>query len=192
MAFVYKSCTDDQEKLKHACDACGGVENGGVRGVALIDPDTEINTSEIDITDWTAGVSAGGIVPVPATRGSFDGGTAKTVDGFGWQTEKKVGDDYVLTFKDASSVAANRNLWQKAESRKWHIAFATDSLLYIVTDAEVTVSAKAAVEEALDSIITWEVEAKWFSKTKPVIVALPASLKPLFAGCSEVENDSNN
>ncbi len=171
MAIIYKTCTISED-LTHTCDPCGEQEMGNVRSIVLIDPDAGFVSAPIVKATWEAAIEAGTVIIVPETRGSFDGGTPKYVPGYGNLREKLIGMDYMLPFKDPN-LAANAEFWEGVEKKPyWHIAFRTATQLFLITDAEVHITAKSPVEEDVDTAVVWNCEAKWFSKTKPQILAV--------------------
>jgi len=179
--ITYKTCATN-EALTHNCDPCNEVENGGVRSVCLIKSGTEI-TIPLNLQEWTAAVEAGNIIIIPDSRGTFDGGTPKMGNGYGNRKEKKLGDDFVLAFKDPS-FAPNSEFWADAEKiEDWNLAWRTDTQLFIA-GSEATLTSKSPVEEDIESEVVWNVEAKWFSKNKPSVTPF-APVKSLFK-CFEI------
>jgi hypothetical protein len=112
---------------------------------------------------------------MPQTSGTFDGGTPKMVSGYGDNKERQIGSDYVLQVKDPI-FADNYEFWQAVENvEDWNIAWRTETQLAVV-DSDVTITTKAPAEEGLDTDVVWNIEAKWFSKNKPELIAYPAGL----------------
>ena len=64
--------------------------------------------------------------------------------------------------------ADNAEFWEEVERHTWNLAFRSETQLHYV-DASVQIMTKAPVEEDLNSQVVWNAEARWFSKTKPVI-----------------------
>lgn len=180
----YKSCKSESLNLIHTCDPCNVAELGRVRSLALIKKGTTI-TLPFDVEEWRTAIEAGNIIVLPDTIGSFDGGSPKMGSGYGDETERKLGDDYVLTVKDPA-YANNVDFWQSAESEVWNVAFRSETKLQYV-DADVKLTAKAPIEEGLDSEVVWNVELKWFSKFKPKVSDVEP-IKELFR-CFEITED---
>ena len=180
MPIVYKSCTP-AEAAEHFCNTCDTGEKGRVRSLVLIALGTTIATP-LTSEAWTALVEAGTVVIIPETSGTFDGGTPKMITGFGDVKEKKIGDDYVLTVKDPN-YKENISFWENTEKETWNIAFRSETQLMIV-NAPVTVTAKAPIEDDLETSITWNIEAKWFSSSKPKATPF-APIADLFS-CFEI------
>ena len=55
---------------------------------------------------------------------------------------------------------------------------------FMLLTNDVTVTAKAPIEEDLESTVVWNVEAKWFSKTKPAVT--PVSVIATLLKCFEI------
>lgn len=166
MAIEYKTCTPT-EAVEHFCNSCDLGEKGRVRSVAHIDKSVTI-AIPYALAAWTAAIEAGTINIVPETTGTFDGGTPRMIPGFGNKKEKKIGYDYVLTYKDPN-YAENIDYYEALEKGEIIPAWRSETLLHIAKDAtEVQITAKAPIEEDLDSVIVHVVEIKWFSKTKPL------------------------
>lgn len=181
MAIVYKDCDAGEAALVYTCDPCLVPEMGRVRSIMLIKKGTTV-TVPLNLSTFTASVEAGDIIVIPETIGSFDGGTPVIVPGYGDIKERKSGDNYILAIKDPH-YANNTAFWAEAEKHVWNIAFRSETQLHVVT-SDVTVTAKAPIEEDLESTVVWNVEAKWFSKTKPTVT--PVSVIATMLKCFEI------
>ena len=182
MAINYLTCSENDANLVYTCDPCETVEGGGVRSFMLTKKGTTIEVP-LNLSSLTAQVEAGNVIIIPATRGTYDGGTAKMVAGFGSRKERRIGADYVLTVK-APTYADNALFMEAVENiEDWNLAFATETQLHVVT-ADCTLTTKAPVEEGLDTDVLWNIEAKWYSKTKPVIT--PVSPITTLLKCFEI------
>ena len=177
----YKTCAQTVGALTHTCDPCDTPEMGRVRSLVLIKKGTTIELP-LSKTDWQTAIEAGNIIIIPKTIGSFDGGTPVMGDGYGNETERKLADDYVLSVRDPN-YADNEEFWQEAEKEEWNIGYCTETLFHYV-NATVRLTAKAPVEEGLDTRVVWNVELKWRSKTKPQ--ATPIEPVAEFFKCFEV------
>jgi len=166
MAITYPTCSDGVGDLTYTSDACRVPEMGNVRSIMLI---KKGNTVTFPLTKLTIEnmVNAKTMIIIPETKGSFDGGTPVVVQGYGDVKERKSGDDYVLQIKDPN-YTQNLAFWSAVEKQTWNIAFRSDTMFHLVT-ADVTITAKAPIEEDNDSQVVWNAEAKWFSKTKPTM-----------------------
>lgn len=165
--LIYKDCIEESEGLQYICDPCEITEGGGVRSLCLLKKGTTIPNpyTQLDIDIL---VGAGLMHVMPETRGSFDGGTPKMITGYGDNKERNIGSDYVLQVKDPT-FADNYAFWEAVENNEdWNIAFRTESQLAVVYD-DVTITTKAPAEEGIDTEVVWDIECKWFSKSKPSI-----------------------
>jgi hypothetical protein len=170
MALTYLDCTENDAALVYTCDPCETVEGGGVRSFGLVKNGITI-TVPLNLSALTAQVESGDVIIIPATRGTYDGGTPKMVTGFGNRKERRSGADYVLQVK-AQTYADNALFMEAVENvQDWNLFFATETQLHIVT-ADCTLTTKAPVEEGIDTDVLWNIEAKWYSKTKPVITPI--------------------
>lgn len=187
--MIYKkSCTKSIGALTHTCDPCDTPELGRVRSLILIKKGTSLNITTLNIQEWRAGIEAGTIIVIPKTIGSFDGGTPKTGDGYGDETERVLSNDYVLSIKDPN-YADNVEFWEAAEGETWNVAWRSETLLHYV-DKDCKLTAKAPIEEGLDSRVVWNVEIKWNSRTKPQVVPFEP-IAEIF-DCFEVKSSSSS
>lgn len=183
MALNYLECDDYDALLTYMCDPCELVELGGVRSLCLVKKGVTVAVP-LNLSAFTAQVESGDIIILPSTRGTFDGGTPKMVTGFGNQKERLSGHDYVLAVK-APNYAANAPFMAAIEKvEEWNLAFVTETQFHLC-NSSATITTKAPVEEALDSEVTWNIEAKWFSRNKPVLT--PASVIATLLKCFEIE-----
>ncbi len=186
--MIYKkSCTEGIGALVHKCDPCDTPEMGRVRSLILIKKGTQIDFP-LSVEQWRAAIEAGSIIVIPKTIGSFDGGTPKTGDGYGDDTEKVLSTDYVLSVKDPA-YKDNHDFWKAASRHKWNIAYRTETLLHYV-DADCSITAKAPVEEGLDSRVVWNVEIKWNAQEDPKAVEFEPIAE--FIDCIEVRDGSSS
>lgn len=183
----YKTCAGNIGALIHTCDPCDTPELGRVRSLVLIKKGTSISIP-FQLKEWQNAIESGQIIIIPKTVGSFDGGTPKVGDGYGDEQERKLGDDYVLSVKDPG-YAKNKDFWQTAEGETWNVAFRTETMLqYVKADCKLT--AKAPIEEGLDTRVVWNIEVKWFSAVKPEV----SEFEPIAEvfNCHEVVADDGN
>lgn len=177
----YRSCTRNIGALVHKCDPCDTPELGRVRSLVIIKKGTPI-TFPLDLQEWQNAIEAGSIIIVPKTIGSYDGGSPKTGDGYGDETERILSYDHVLSVKDPN-YAENCEFYEAAEREVWNVAFRSATKLHYV-DADCKLGAKAPIEEAVDSRIVWNLEIKWNAQSKPKVVDVEP-IKELF-NCHEV------
>lgn len=161
----YKECDSTGSKLIHSCNACQETEMGRIRTLFLIKPGTKI-TIPLSAEEWNTAIEEGSIIAIPNVKGSSDGGSAITADGYGDKTERLLGYDYTLTISDPA-YKDNSEFYQEAEKETWNVAYCTETLLHY-TDQEVSLKATEAIEEGTDSEVVWSVELKFRTKDKPV------------------------
>lgn len=172
--LIYKDCTDFSEGLQYTCDPCNIAEGGRVRSLCLIKKGTTL-PNPLTLQAIEILIAQEKLWIMPETTGTFDGGTPKMISGYGDNKERKVGYDYVLMVKDAA-FSDNYAFWQAVENiQDWNVAFRTETQLAVVY-ADCTITTKAPVEESIDTVVEWNVEVKWFSKSKPEILTYPANL----------------
>lgn len=164
MSIFYPSGCDDSV-LTHVCNPCPESELGRVRGVAFVRNDFEFSNISL-ASEWEAGVAAKKIVIIPETRGTYDGGTTTFGPGFGDVPQKKQSKTFKVTFSDPN-LKNNCDFYNGlSNSRKWRIAFISESLIQI-SDKAATVDPKDPIEEAVESERFWNVEATFVQKDNP-------------------------
>lgn len=162
----------------HQCDPCAALEAARVRSVALVATSWVFN-DPTSPTEWQNGIDAGQIIIIPETSGDFDGGTAKTITGFGDTPEQNLTYSFKLTYRDPN-YSANSPFYDSLKfSRYWRVAFRTDTLLHIA-DKPAVFKPKAPVADDLQGIVIWEVECDWISKFLPPPTAIPAGIFDCF------------
>lgn len=170
--FYYPAGCDSA--LHHNCDPCEADELGRIRGVAYIKKDY-VFADPTSPAEWTAAITAGSIIIIPKTNGSYDGGTPKEGPGYGDSPSVYIGSDFVLKYKDPnykSNCAFYNGL---KRSRNYKVAFLTETLIHISAKACVVLP-KHPVADALDSKVEWDVEVKWTDKDFPCPVAIPTGI----------------
>ena len=171
MGLVYKTCENAVFDKAYYSDPCRASEGGNVRSLVLIRKGTDI-TFPLDRAEWIEQVELGNIFIMPETRGVFDGGTEKTIQGYGKEKERIVGFDYTLQFKDPN-YRLNGKFYEAAEKPIWNVAYLSETQLHYV-NSDCQLSARAPIEEDMDSDVAWNVEVKWTAKDKPVMSAYSA------------------
>lgn len=184
----------------HFCDSCGERENGGIRSIgyiakAIIEA-ARLENGDIDpakvqtITWFNENITAGEIIIVPKTRGTFDGGAAITGAGYGDD------GDEVTTGKNFSLVAndpdhkANEEFWNAMEKRTgaYHAIWRTGSQ-FRISDTPVNISVADPVEEGTETEVAWQVTTTWKqTRRRTVQVFDLAPVREIFE-CFEVTED---
>lgn len=168
---IYYPTSCEQEIPNHFCDPCADDEHGRIRSVALIDKSFNFIDPSSSV-EWLAGITAGKIVVIAETNGSFDGGSPKEGAGFGDTVATYLGSDFVLKFKDPN-YKGNCIFYNAInKSRNYKIAFRTETLIHL-SDKTVYLNAKPSIADELTSTIVWDVEAKWSSSNIPCPYDVP-------------------
>lgn len=128
-----------------------------------------------DATLWTAGITSGKIILTKNLRGAYDGGTPKTIAGFGDIKEYTSGYDCVATVNDQVYKENYAFYEALAKSANYHFAFKTSSQIHI-SAAPVSISVKNNIADAVDEVVTWEATIKWFQQFTPAPHDMPAGI----------------
>ena len=128
----------------HFCNPCTEWEKGRVRSIALIDKSIIVRDADGDIaadtigtlTWWNTNVLAGKILVIPETSGSFDGGAANAVAGYGDIKELTASKTFTLTANDPNH-KENADFWNQVEKAvgQYHAAWRTGSELRVSDEA---------------------------------------------------------
>ena len=179
MAYqVYYPAGCTAEVPDHYCNPCDALEHGRVRSVAFIDSAFDF-VDPSDPTEWQAGIAAKSIIVIPATNGSFDGGSEVETPGYGDQQTKLTGYSFVLTYNDPN-YKLNADFYNLLKrSRNYKIAFRTETLTHLSVNT-VTVIPKNPVAEDLTSEVVWNVAVKWSEGDLPVPYDTPAGIFECF------------
>jgi hypothetical protein len=154
------------------CDPCPLVDRefGRVRGVALIKKSylaTLLAAPTVAAT-WTTGISAGNIVIVPMTAGSYDPGDQKVLKGYGDNKESYGTREMTVNWFDPN-YAINYAFYNSlADVTDYVPAFRTSSLVHIF-DTTASLTAKDPVEDDVEAEVIWNGIAKVISKNIPTI-----------------------
>jgi hypothetical protein len=166
----YSSCED--ELGVHTCDPCNqDREFARVRSVAIIAKDylsTLITADPTLAATWQAGITAGKIIIIPDTAGSFDPGDPKELKGYGNTKNSNGPREQVLTYFDPNyrDNYAFYNSITNISSKV--IAYRTSSLIHIA-DVTASIVAKDPVADDLEEELTWQVTCKWTSINLPAL-----------------------
>lgn len=191
MAIVYKNCIPTTGNPTYGCDPCGDGEKGRVSGVALFSKaiaDDLTAANLVLMSWWETQIGAGTVRIIPSVRGTYDGGTNKTVTGFGRLAEKITGKEHVLVWNDKNHTANHAFYSYLEENLKNFIpAWVTETELRVANAPLTKFEAKDAVDEDVESIVVWQATATWVQSNPniPAIVDLKAhdDVKELFDNC---------
>lgn len=173
MAIYYPGDNCQNLIPEHLCDPCSSIELAGVRSVAFIDSGFTFTNPE-SASEWNNGITAGSIILIPLTNGTFDGGTPQEGVGFGDNPTSLDGYDYVLQFLDPNFVG-NWDFYDNIKNIRsgYKVAFRTGSRV-VLSDKTVTVLPKAPVVNDVKGKVNWDVTVKWTSRSLPRDYAAPA------------------
>lgn len=158
----------------HYCNDCENPELARIRSVAYIRSDFQF-TDPTNPTQWAAGIAAKKIIVIPATSGSFDGGSEILSTGYGDAAQKLTGYDFQLTYKDPN-YKNNADFYNGLKrTSNFRVAYRTETLIHISENA-VAVIPKNPVTDSLTDEVTWEVLVKWSDGDLPVPVLAPVSI----------------
>lgn len=179
MAYsVYYPSGCDQEVGEHFCSDCPTPEHGRVRSVAFIKSGFEF-IDPTDPTEWTTGIGNKDIIIIPATNGSFDGGSEVEGPGYGDQQSKLVGYNFQLTYNDPD-YKTNASFYNAIKnSRNYRLAYRTETQVHI-TENTVSVIPKNPVAEDLTSEVVWNVLVKWSEGDLPEPFDMPEGVFSCF------------
>jgi hypothetical protein len=137
--------------------------------------------------DWLAGITAGKIIVVPATRGTFDGGSAVTGSGYGEHAQTTTGYTFTLAARDPA-YKQNKSFWNVIGKRKdLRVAFRTATAVHI-SDVPVSITPTNPVEEGLDTAVDWQISFTWTSPDLPEPYDAKSLMSTVFT-CFEVTED---
>lgn len=173
---IYNPC--EEEIIDPIYDPClDEMEHGRVQSTAYINKNyyPVLMTGPLDATKWAAGIADKSIYVIPATQGSFDGGSPVEVPGYGAQVTKISGYNFSCGYKDPN-LKGNTGFYNSIKnSGNWHFAFKTETLTRI-SAKPVTIIPKSPVADDPASEVIWDVEVKWFEKDQPVPLEVPATV----------------
>jgi len=154
---------------KAGCD----VDLGSVVSVAFIDEGVDF----IDITDPNEWIGQN-IIILPEVRGLYNKFASTEVEGKGKQSTRTSGRKHAIIFK-VESVKYNNLFWDILnKGTNYKVAFVTgqdyDTLFY--TEKNISTNAGMIIERNLDSIVQWEVSAKWSDLNVPLTSEVPVGI----------------
>jgi hypothetical protein len=166
----------------YACKPCPEYEYGRIRSIALI-KNTFTFTDPTSSAQWTAGIAAKDIIVIYKTAGSYDGGSTSELVGFGDSATVNGNTTHVLTYKDPN-YADNCDFYNAIKGNSdYTIAFRTSSLTHFA-GSPVTVTPKNPIADDINSVVVWEVQAKWTNPDSPCAYTTPTGI---FDSCYIVE-----
>lgn len=154
------------------------VEPGSVVAVAFVDEDVSF-TDITDPSEWTTGLTySSDIIIFQEVRGAYAKPAVTEIPGKGSQDTRVVGRKHELTFR-VESVKGNDNFWNTMNrSTNYKVAFVigNDYGLLMYVTKNVSIDAAAVVQEAIDSIVEWDVSVKWSDINVPSTSNVPTGI----------------
>lgn len=168
--YSYSSSCEDGGLGVYNCDPCPLVDRefGRVRGVALIKKAAlaSILANPTDPTVWQTAITAGNVVIIPMTAGSYDPGDQSVLKGYGDLKETYGTREMTLNWFDPN-YKINYGFYNSLAGATDYVpAFKTSSLVHIF-DTAGQLTAKDNVEDDLESEVVWNGQAKVVSKNLP-------------------------
>lgn len=163
----------------HQCSDCVVPEHGRIRSIAFIDK-SFVFTDPTNPAQWATGIAAKKIIIIPATRGTFDGGSEILNPGYGDQVQKLTGYNFKLTYFDPSYIN-NADFYNAIKSsQNYYMAYRTETQVHIVTPT-VQLVPKNPVTDSLTDEVTWAVDVLWAGTDLPIPYNAPAGTFTCFA-----------
>lgn len=163
----------------HQCSDCVVPEFGRVRSIAFIDR-SFIFSDPTNPAQWASGIALKKIIIIPATRGTYDGGSEILAQGYGDQVQKLTGYNHKLNYIDPSYIQ-NADFYNAIRtSQNYYMAYRTSSQIHIVNPT-VQVVPKNPVTDSLTDEVTWAVDVLWADINSPVPYNAPAGTFTCFS-----------
>lgn len=161
----------------YTCNPCPTYEYGRIRSIALI-KSSYLDTLLADPTNttlWTTGVDNGSVVIIYKTQGTYDGGSTTELTGFGDAATFNGNTTHTLTYKDPN-YSDNCDFYNAIkDSQEYTIAYRTSSKVHF-SDAPVTLTPKNPVQDDINAVQVWEVQAKWTNPSAPCPYNYPSAV----------------
>lgn len=155
----------------YTCNPCPDYAYGRVRSIGFVKNSFSF-TDPSDPTEWNSALASGDAIVIWAVSGTYDGGTATDLPGFGDAEFVSGGISHVLTYRDPS-VVDNCDFYNAIkDSTDYTVWFRTSSKIW-GAGAPVNISAKMPVADDLKSVITYEVTLKWQNPSLPCPYDIP-------------------
>lgn len=168
MPYAYGCGGSDAVHVCHDCPDPADREYARVRSGAFVRKsyyDT-LKANPTDATKWQDGITAGDIIVVPETRGSYDPGDPKELKGYGDRKSSYGPRTMKLAFADPT-YAENYAFYNEISSRTDLIPiFRTSGLIHFF-DKVASIKAKDPVADDLEEEIVWQVECEVVSSNLP-------------------------
>lgn len=158
----------------YTCNPCPDFEYGRIRSVALIKV-SYVDTLIADPTDsqlWLDGIDTGDVIVIYKTQGNYDGGATTELTGFGDDSTFNGNTTHTLVYRDPN-YADNCDFYNAIRnSSEYTIAYRTSSKVHFA-ETSVVITPKNLVADDINSVLSWEVTAKWTNPDSPCPVDMP-------------------
>lgn len=175
--YPVTSTCNGQAQPNYSCNGCPTKEYGRVGSLALIKityVSTVMATPSLDAT-WVTMLSSGNGFILPATTGSYDGGSTEEASGFGRQVTTNGNTTHTLVYKDPN-YSENCDFYNALRnSTDYTLAYVTGSKVHFA-EAPVTFTPRNPVADDIKSFVTWEITCKWIAEDSPCPYNIPPTM----------------
>ena len=172
MYVTYNPSSCASQVPDHQCSDCETPEHGRIRAVAFISKDF-IFSDPTNPTQWQTGITNKKIIIIPATHGTFDGGSEILGIGYGSAVSKLTGYNFKVTYFDPG-YKNNADFYNAIKfSQNYYFAYVTETQVHIVVPV-VQVIPKNPVTDSLTDEVAWQVDVIWTDSNLPVPYNVPA------------------
>ena len=123
-------------------------------------------------TVWTTAIAANDCYIVKQVNGSYDGGTEKTIEGFGSMPVKYVNSDHKAAYVDDKYLSNKAFYDALANAQDWVPAWTSETKVFIAS-SPCFARAKQKQDNSLDSIIVGDVGVQWKQKNSVLVADMP-------------------
>jgi hypothetical protein len=170
MQMSYSEIYGCSEALgEHYCDPClSDREYARVRAAGWIKKSylATLLAAPTTAATWTDGVTAGDIIILPQTSGSFDPGTPREGKGYGNRKVSYGPREMTLNITDPDYVV-NYPFYNAISNQTDLVPFYVTSSLVHIFDTEATIIASDPVADELEAEVVWEIQCKVVSTNLP-------------------------
>lgn len=168
----------EESEASHVCHSC---PDGRIREFARVRSGGWVTTAYLatllatitTLATWTAGITSGDIIMLPATAGSYDPGTPKVLKGFGELKESYGPREMTLTIDDPDYVD-NYPFYNEISRRSDLVPFFRTSNLVHIFDKPASIIASDPVADDIEEEVIWTTVSKVTSENLPSVHATVA------------------
>lgn len=136
-------------------------------------------TDPTDANEWTTAINALNVIIIPNVRGSSDGGSWTTSEGFGDTVEEPESYEETVTYTDPNYLNNVDNYNALARSKSYLFGFCTQTLGYLSSQAA-TFKPKRPISTSVKESVYGEVEVKFVQTVQPIPFVYPQSIFDCF------------